>query len=89
MVQTIVTVDKPANADAVIPLPVGKKLYGAVGLNSKNIDIEIDGKTFRILSNTGATREIWYPVPLEFEAAAKIIFNGSGIAGTCGIIIDA
>lgn len=87
MPQIINTVNKYSAADAVIPLPVGKKMYAVLGAQSKNILVRMNGTETIILNNV-SSRELWFPVPLEFAAAAEIVFRSTSSTGDCSVILD-
>ena len=87
MPQIINTVNKFSAADAVIPLPVGKRMYAVLGAQSKNVLVRMNGVETTILNNAGA-RELWFPVPLEFAAAAEIVFRSTTSTGDVSVILD-
>lgn len=67
-------------------VPVGKKIYGFVGIAATDIDLTVDGVTVQLLSNTGV-RMLLLPVPLELKASAYLTFKGNSNVSV-GIIRD-
>lgn len=87
MAAVVKAAQKAANQDLTVPVPVGKKIYGIVGVYATNIHLVQNGIRVRMLDNSGATREVWFPAPIEFAAATSFIFTGTSSA-TIGIIYE-
>lgn len=87
MAAVIKAVAKSASANLTIPAPVGKKIYGITGVYGTSIRIQQGDTIVRMLDNSGNTRELWFPDPIEFAAATSFIFNGS-VASTIGLIYE-
>ncbi len=88
MAQTIYKVTKNVNQDAVITLPVGQKIYAFLMFAGMNVILRQNGVESTLISNTGTIRDFYLPCPLEFAAAAEIIFRSSNTAGTPAIIVE-
>lgn len=88
MAQTIYKVIKNVNQDAVISLPVGQKIYAFLMFSGMNVVLRQNGEESVLISNTGATRDYYLPCPLEFAAAAEIIFRASNASGTPALIVE-
>lgn len=87
MAAIIKAVDKSASQNLTVPIPVGKKIYGIVGIYGTVIRLTQNGVTIRMLDNAGNTREFWFPEPIEFAAASSFTFTGT-TATTIGIIYE-
>lgn len=87
MAAVVKTAKKAANQGLTVPVPVGKKIYGIVGVYATSIDLIQNEVTVRMLDNSGSTREVWFPTPIEFAAATSFKFIGTSSA-TIGIIYE-
>lgn len=77
MAVVVKTAYHTANVDLTVPLPVGKKIYGITGVYGTSVRIIQNGVTARILDNSGSTREVWFPCPIEFAESSSFVFNGN------------
>lgn len=86
MAQIIDVVNHTAGIDSPYAAPVGKKIYGFVGIRSLDISADVDGANVVILSN-GGERQYYLPCPIEFKASTVLKFVGAS-TNTVGIIRD-
>lgn len=86
MAQIIENVYHPAGTSVTYAVPVGKKIYGFIGISIIDIDIDADGVKNVLLSNTGF-RMYMFPAPIEFKASTVLTFRGNANA-TVGVIRD-
>lgn len=80
------SVVKAASVDAVISLPVGKKLYGVSEKFGMEVFIKQNGIEYRVIG-VASTTEYYFPMPLDFAATTEIIFRGT-TAGKPLIFMD-
>ena len=85
MAVVVKTVTKNANQDATLDVGVGKKLYGVLTKYGTDVFINQNGLEIRLLDKSVV--EHYFPVPLDFAAAAVLVLKGS-TAGTIGVIVD-
>lgn len=86
MSQIVDVVSHTAGIDSPYAVPVGKKIYGFVGIRSLDISADIDGASVVILSN-GGERQYMFPYPIEFKPATVLKFVGTS-TNTVGIVRD-
>lgn len=87
MAAVVKAAKKAANQNLTVPLPVGKKIYGIVGVYATSINLVQNEITVRLLDNSGSTRELWFPAPIEFAPATSFVFMGTN-ATNIGIIYE-